>query len=305
MKITDVSSRLLGRCARLALLGLVLASGLSRIASAQEIEPNEFVTAPDGTNLFLAYYLYGHNTSYNISGLGTIKGSGLETNIGLARYVHYDYIAGMPAGVQIFQAFGSESAGHVGTQSLGSTFGASNVNLSAFIWPYSSVEKKQYFVVTGFLEPPTGSYDKNAALNASSIFGSSAWSGDLQLGWDQGIGDHFSYDLAFDSQFFGTLSQPGGRRLTEDPSFRLQAWFNWNWSRAFQTSIGWESMLGGKQYTNDFFNGSTSQFERIRAAASLFVAANAQVLLELNHDFSAPGGFKQTFGLTTRVLYVF
>lgn len=280
--------------------------GLSSGASAQEIEPNEFVPAPDGTNIILQYYVHGQNQGYSFAGGPSIKDSALQVNLGITRYVHYDYVFGHPAGFQIIEAYGAESGGHIDGIGLGSTFGASNPQLSAFFWPYANTEKKQYLVVTGFVAPPIGSYDKLHALNiAPALSNGVNWEGDIQIGWDQGIGNHFSYDLGVDGRFVGDQTLPFGRRVTQDPDVRLQAWANWNWTRAFQTSIGWESILGGKQYTNGFANGTKTEFERLRVAASLFVAHNAQVLLEANHDFVHVGGFSQVFGLTARVLFVF
>ncbi len=307
MAILQCGSRL-GFCrCQLAITAALLLLSLTtaRHASAQEIEPNEFVPLPDGTTLYVGYYSYGHVDSYNVARGPTIGNSGLETNIVNTRFVHFDYIDGIPAGVQLYQAFGSESGGHIGTDRLGSSFGAANTTLSAFIWPYSSVANKTYFNITGFLIPPDGSYDKNAALNVDTVFGGIGWAGDLQAGFDQGIGEHFSYDLGFDTAFFGDVTRPGGLRLREADSYRLQLWANWNWTRAFQTSIGWESILGGTQTSNGIDNGGKAEFERLRVATSLFVAKNAQVLLELNHDFVAVGGFKQSFGATMRVVYAF
>ena len=283
----------------------LFASGIG-IAAAQEIEPNEFVPAPAGTNLGIGYYIYQHNTDYNVAGGSTVKGSGLEVNIAIARYVHYTTLFGMPAGYQIVEAFGSESGGHIDNERLGSAFGASEPALSAFIWPYSDASKKQYLVITGFLYPPVGTYDKGASLNlASALSGSVGWTGDVQFGWDQGIGDHFSYDASLDIRAFGDTTAPGGLTYSKDPDFRLQAWANWRFNPMFQTSIGWESILGGTQYENGFADGSKSEFERLRVAASAFVAPNAQVLLELNHDFVAVGGFKQVLGATARFVYIF
>ncbi len=293
---------------RAAFCFAVLVAG-ARMAAAQEIEPNEFVPAPDGTNLAIGYYVYGHNDGYSVAHGPTVKNSGLEVNIGIARYVHFTYVGGHPAGFQILEAFGSESAGHIDGQGLGSTFGGSNPALSAFIWPYANVEKKEYLIVAGFVYPPVGSYDKYAGLNAAGLLsGSNGWAGDVQLGWDQGIGEHFSYDASVDVRGYGDTTGPsriGSLRSHRNPDFRLQAWANYNWTRAFQTSIGWESLLGGTGYTNQIQNGTKSEFERIRAAAALFVAPNAQVLLEVNHDFVAVGGFKQTIGATGRVVYIF
>ncbi len=305
MKHGNVAVRGCGRWALRLAVCVVALVVTAKVASAQEIEPNEFVPAPDGTNLLLNYYLYGHNDSYNISGGPTIKNSGLEVNLDIIRYVHYDYVFGMPAGVQVLQAFGSEASGHIDGERLNNTFGASNINLSAFIWPYANTDNKQYLVITGFFYPPTGSYNKTQALNVASAFGAIGYSGDIQIGWDMGVGEHFSYDLGIDGRFYGAQTLPFGTRITQDPDVRLQAWANWNWTRAFQTSIGWESILGGRQYTDGQFNGATSQFERLRVAASMFVAPNAQVLVEFNHDVSAPGGFKQDFGATARLLFIF
>ncbi len=284
---------------------LLLSAGGAGIASAQEILPNEFVAPPDGLNIVFGYYTYGHDTTFNIARGPTIKNSGLEINVGVARYVHIDYILGHPAGFQLIEVFGSESDGHVGTARLGSGFGASDIALSAFFWPYTNVAKKQYLNVTGFIYPPVGTYDKNSAVNLSSAQSGYGWVGDLQFGWDQGIGEHFTYDLGFDARWYGDTTSPGGLRTKQDPDYRLQAWLNYNWTRAFQTSIGWESILGGAGTTNGFNNGTKSEFERIRAATSLFVAPTAQVMLEVNHDFVRVGGFKQDFGAQLRVLYAF
>ena len=75
-------------------------------AGAQEIEPYEFVVLPAGTNLAIGYYVYGHDTDFNIAGGPTIKDSGVEVNLFVARYVHYTSVLGYPAGFQIYQAFG-------------------------------------------------------------------------------------------------------------------------------------------------------------------------------------------------------
>ena len=284
-----------------------LSAGGAQIAAAQEIEPNEFVPAPDGTNLQIGYYLYAHNTDLNIAGGPTVKGSGLEVNVGIERLVHYDYIGGMPAGIQILEAFGSESGGHVGDTRLGSAFGASNPILSAFFWPVADTQKKQYFIIAGFIYPPVGTYDKNSPLNLGGAFGTLApsWAGDVQFGWDQGIGEHFSYDASLDIRQSGSITVPGGNRITPNTDFRLQTWLNWNWTRSFQTSIGWESNFGGDQYENGTFNGTKIEYERLRAATSYFILPNTQLLLEVNHDFVAVGGFKQEIGAIGRVVFIF
>jgi hypothetical protein len=107
----------------------ILLGGIG-IASAQEIEPGEFVALPPGTNIDLGYYVYKHDTSYYTTSGKKVPDSGIEVNLGVERYVHYTELFGHPAGVQLIEIFGSESGAHVGPESLGSAGGAANLDIS-------------------------------------------------------------------------------------------------------------------------------------------------------------------------------
>jgi len=288
--------------AGLACLGF--GAGLSGRAGAQEIQPYEFTPLPAGTNLAIGYYVYGHNTEYVVNNGPTIRNAKLETNIFNARYVHFfNPIAGMPVGIQLFQIFGSASGANVGGQRVGSAFGAQNLALSAFVFPYVNPATKTNTNVTAFIYPPTGTYDRNSAIN----LGDNRWRGDIQLGLTQGFGEHIGVDLEFDTQFYGDNDQsfPGNRRLSQDPTFRVQVWGNYRWSPAFSTSIGYEGLFGGDQKVNTLQSGNKTDVQRVRFNAALFVTPKVQTMLELNHDVSVSGGFKQDFGAQFRVLYAF
>ena len=283
---------------------LALATGASSRAGAQEIQPYEFTPLPAGTNVLLGYYSYGHDTQYNVAAGPTFKNSKLETNFFNLRYVHFfNELAGRPVGIQVFQVFGSASGGNVGGQRIGSAFGAQNIALSAFVFPYVNTATKTNTNVTVFLYPPTGSYDRKSAINV----GDGRWRGDLQLGLTQGFGERFGVDLEFDTQFYGDNSNafPAGGRLSQDPSYRAQVWANYRWSPAFSTSVGYEGLFGGVQKYSGFLTGSKTDEQRVRFNAALFVTPRVQTMLELNHDFAAYGGFKQDFGAQLRLLYVF
>jgi hypothetical protein len=286
-----------------ALLCLGLAAGLVTRAGAQEIEPYEFVPLPAGTNLAIAYYVYGHNTEFNAARGRTFKNSSLEVNIGLARFVHYFEVAGHPAGVQVIQGFGSLSGANVGGQRVGSAFGAQDTTFSAFIWPYVNTASKTNIITAAFINPPIGTYDPQSAIN----LGGNRWRGTIEVGISQGIGDNFAFDAAFDAQFYGDNNSyvPGNNRLSQDPTYRVQLWANWRWNPQLTTSIGYEGFFGGDQQVNGFVTGNKTELQRIRANAAYFLTPRLQTMLELNHDVKAVGGFKQEFGATLRVVYVF
>lgn len=285
------------------LVCLILTMGVATRAGAQEIEPYEFTPLPAGTNLAIGYYVYGHNTDFNIARGPTIKHSGVEVNVGVLRLVHFVDVGGHPAGFQIYQPFGSLSGAHVDGQHLGSAFGAQNTVLSAFIWPYVNQKSKTNVIVVGFLNPPDGTYDARSPLNV----GDNRTRGTVQIGITQGIGEHFGFDAAFDAQFYGANNDyiPGDRRLTQNPTYRAQVWANWRWSKAFTTSVGYEGFFGGREQVNGTFNENKTEEQRLRVNAALFLTPRLQTMLELNHDLHVVGGFKQDFGATLRVLYVF
>lgn len=271
-------------------------------AGAQEAFPNDFVPAPAGTNILLGYYGYGHNTRFDTANGPSLDAS-LETHIGIARFVHYFELAGRPAGVQAFQVFGALNDARIGNQRLGSASGAQNLALSAFFWPYANQAEKTYLITAAFLYPPTGTYDRRSPLNV----GDNRWRGNFQIGLNKGIGQRFSFDAGIDATFYGENDQffPGDRRLTQEPSYRGQVWLNWAWSPRLTTSLGWLGLFGGRQQLDNVFNGAATGTQRIRAAALFFVTPTLQAGLELNHDFTGHGGFRQEFGSILRVAYIF
>ncbi|MGH8162086.1 MAG: transporter [Gammaproteobacteria bacterium] len=277
---------------------------LAQPASAQVIEPGDLTPLPPGTNALLGYYAYQHDTNFSFADGPTFTDqTGTEVNLGAARYIHYFALGGHPAAVQVYQIFGSESGTEIAGQRLGSAFGAADVALNAAIWPYADRKDGRYLVLVGWIFPPTGTYDPHSAVN----LGDNRWSGDLQIGWHQRLSHHLSYDLAFDVTLYGDNANafPGGFRLSQDPTYQVQLWANWSWTPRLQTSIGYQGTFGGDQYLEGAFTGRKTEEQRLRAAASYFVTPRLQALLEVNHDVQVSGGFKQQFGTTLRVLYLF
>jgi len=292
-------------------LCLLAALCLSKPVVAQEIEPFEFVPLPAGTNLILGYYVFGHGSEFHSdttsSPLGsrsgsTTKNSNIDVNIAIARYVHYFDVGGMPAGVQILQPFGNISASF-GGQSLGGQFGAGGTTLSAFIWPYVNTASKTNILLAGFLVPPDGTYHRSQIINV----GDNRFRGTVEAGISQALGDSFAFDAAFDVQFYGDNANgfPGNTRISQDPTYRLQLWGTYRISPTITTSLGYEGFFGGVQTSNGFLNGNATKIQRIRANAAIFLTPRLQTMVEINHDLSVTGGYKQDIGVTGRILYVF
>ena len=282
-------------------IALVFACIMPVTLHAQEDLPGDPIAAPDGTNLLLDYYVYGHERGFKPSGGPEIRRSGLEVNLGAIEYIRYKYIFGMPAGIQVFDIFGSQSGGHIGNQRLGSAVGAQNATVALFLHPIADAATRRYLKIQLTLYPPGGTYDKNSALNV----GPPNWRGQAQAGWEQGIGEHFAYDLAFSVGQTGGTTAPNSIRTRVNPDFQLQGFLIWNWTAAFQTAVGYEGIYGGSIFRNGLRSGQKADFSRLRATAALFVLPSTQVLVELNRDIQREGGFRQAFGATMRIAYIF
>ena len=299
--------------------GAAMLLGSAGMASAQEIAPNDFLPAPNGTNINLGYFVYGHSEAFIEPNGTSIPDSHANAFLGVERFVHFQYIFGHPAALQIAQAFGSVSNPTVGGMDLGTSSGATNLNLGFSFWPYANFQRKDYLVISGFLYPPTGTFNKNQAVNIATLYqpnGQYNWTGDLQIGWDHGIGDHFSYDVAFDARFFGDTTgpiQPGVNPLSvtthHNNDYRVQVWFNWQWSPPLRTAIGYEGFFGGLDYfdtppTGTVNTGKSFQ-QRLRGAVTMWFSPRIQTILEVNGDVARTGGFKQAVGTTFRFAYFF
>jgi len=76
--------------------------GSVKIASAQTIQPNDFVPAPDGTTINMVYFNGGRQGAfYNTSG-GRVPNSSANLYEGFERLVHFDYVFGHPSGLPSF-----------------------------------------------------------------------------------------------------------------------------------------------------------------------------------------------------------
>ena len=291
----------------LASTALLAAVGLTAgAAHAQVINQSEFTALPTGTNLAIGYYEHNELSNLNLGrGQGTLKkDTGLAVDLGVARFVHFFTLGGYLQVVQVIQAFGLESGFTIlGQGQPGSGVQAADTTLGYTIWPYVSAENKTSFNLSAFINPPDGGYRKSQALN----LGTNALSGDVQAGLSQGLGTKFSFDLGLDAEFYGDNNNytVNNLHLSTTPSYRVQTFFNYNIQRGMEIGLGYTGIWGGRQSVERNFDGSKTEYSRVKLDASMFLSPSLQVLVELNHDIHVVGGFQQTIGGTIRVLKVF
>jgi hypothetical protein len=77
------------RCTLTLLLVAALGPLAAGAALAADGQPRDFFPAPAGTHVGMLYYLHGSSDTFVDSNGDKVPGSGLDTNIGIARYVYF------------------------------------------------------------------------------------------------------------------------------------------------------------------------------------------------------------------------
>jgi len=162
-----------------------------------------------------------------------------------------------------------------------------------------------YVGVGGFLNIPSGSYNKNSALN----LGTNIFSGSVQVAGNKGFGKYFSIDWAGAIQIYGdnTSAALTGGTIRTNPTYSLQTFLNYNPSAGTTIGVGFAGLYGGNETLNRTRNGFKvgPEYERIRLDASKFITPTIQLLGEVSHDLNAVGGFRNQFEATIRLAKVF
>lgn len=271
-------------------------------AAAIDIFPADYTVLPAGTNAVLVYGQYSSSGELDVDGVGDIPSSELGVAAGIARYLHFNEIGGVPVGIQAFVPFGSFADARIGGVDQVTEDGLGDLTVGVTAWPIHSAEPTGTTIgLTTYVTFPTGAYD--FAPNTVNL-GSGAWTVTPQIGIIQGLGNGFFFDGAIDVAFRADHDE-GGVEVSRDPSAQVQAYLRYQFSQGTNVAIGYSGTFGGKDFYNDAYAGTKTRVDQIRATASTFVTPTLQISGMIGTDVNAEGGFKNDFVGTLRLLKLF
>ncbi len=322
MKHTDSRGKILTRAlvaAGLAVQGLVAGTA----ANAWDAQPGDFIAAPAGTQMALAYYL-GTTSDTFVDGDGNeVAGSGLDTNVGILRYVYFFDLGGMRADINVLQTFGSldnMSVGGAGNDTIRAGpsddtvrgedgndvlygddgFSLGDTTLVGTVWPLNDPENGRYFAIATYLTLPTGEYSATRPG-----LGSNRWSAAVQPGFVFRFAPQWSVDLAADVTIYGDNDDgPGGVTVEKDPSYTALGWLSFHASDKTTLSLGATTSWGGAE-TVGGIKGADVESTTVRAAWSQMLNPTTQFLMEVGHDVDAQNTFERDTTLTLRLAKFF
>lgn len=300
-EVAPVARRGLGR----ALAGAWMAAGLAAASSgawALEMDAGDDTPLPEGTNLAVLYYQHVERDRLYADGDKVAGRNRLDSDIGIARFVHYTKFAGMTINPQFLLPFGNLHA-KGDLSPLGSASGVGDLILASVFWLVEKPETNTYFAITPYLYVPTGSYDKNEALN----LGENRWKGTLQLGYITGLTDKLLLDLYADVTVFGNNNDygPTSATLKQDPLYQMQGWLRYKLTDAWDVRAGYFHTWGGETKVNGVSSDDRVRSSKYQVGTAWFYEPSAQVVFTYGQDVSVENGFKERNRLNFRWLKVF
>ncbi|ALU88016.1 quinohemoprotein alcohol dehydrogenase protein [Herbaspirillum rubrisubalbicans M1] len=288
---------------RIPLLASVLSVTMLPIAAqAIDVDIGDFVPAPAGTTVGLLYYQHVERTSLYAQGQKAATDPKLDSDIGIARLVHYTTIGGLAFAPQVMVPFGREDAGR-DTAALGQTSGVGDIILAAPFWPVNDAASRTYLGIAPYLYLPTGSYDHNRALN----LGENRWKFDLQVGFVKGLTDKWYLELTGDGMVYGKNGDYGSSGATQrqKPLFQGQSYLRYQFTPAANVFVSLSQTWGGETRINGVDSNDEARERKASIGGSWFILPKTQLLMALGRDLSVENGFKENARINLRLLHVF
>ena len=265
---------------RYAPLALLLANQ----AQALEVAPGDYEQLPAGTNLGVLYYQ--HATTDRLYAKG-------HHVLGLSDTVTLD--------PQVLLPFGHlDTSGDVAT--LGSTNGTGDLIFAAPLrWRLNPA--RDILAITPYLYAPTGSYDRDDALN----LGENRWKLDLQAAYVKHFNDKWAMDLVADAIWYGDNDDYGssGVRREQDTSYAVQLMGRYQFDARTSFGLGVGHNWGGENRIAGVAQDDRTKTTNFRVTATTFLTATDQVQLQLGRDLAVDNGFREDFRMNLRYVHVF
>lgn len=281
-------------------LTAVLFSAFTIQAQAVDLDAGDYDVAPAGTNLALLYLQYATRDALYV---GDDKQAGdpkLDSNIGIARYVHYTDLAGYRIAPQILIPFGQIKAKD-DISALGSTSGIGDIILAAPLWLINKPETKTYLGVTPYIYFPTGKYDKNNALN----IGENRYKLDLQAAYSTRLTSKIAWDAAADVIFYGNNNDLAtGGTLKQDVGFQLQTNTRYFLNDQWDLRAGVSYTDAGDTKVNGVKSDSVKQ-SKFWLGTAYSPTPTTNIILAYGRDIAVENTFKENNRINVRLLKVF
>lgn len=267
-------------------------------AHALDIDAQDYRRAPDGTNVFLLYGQYAHRNAYYQDN-DKVNDGKLESEIGIARFVHYTDFNSIKIAPQLLIPFGKVKASG-DSAGLGESSGVlGDIILANTFWLIDQPQK-QYLGFTPFFSFPTGSYHDEDALN----IGENRYKMILQSSYLKYWTEQWGTDLTADVTYYGDNKDDVKGKIEQDWGYQLQADAFYNLNPQFTLSAGVSYMDAGDTKVAGVEHDASTQ-AKVWLGTTYHISPKSHLLLNVGRDLAVENNFKEDFRFNFRYAYVF
>lgn len=285
---------------------LLLAAGLfSGTAQSAEIatDPGDYTPLPEGVNLGILYGQYATSDAAYADGDKALAEAGLDTTIGLARFVHYMDIGGIIVDPQIIVPFGKvELTEPFGPLQPTSESGVGDPIIGATAWFHNNPDDQEWAGLSAFVSVPVGQYDED---KGPVNIGENRWKGIFQAAYVKHLSNSVVLDLIAEYSVYGDNDDFLGFKREQEDAQSLQGHLRYLLSKQSHIALSYYHSFGGETTVGGLEQDDRVNTNRWLATYATFVDPTVQLQVQAGQDIDVENGFKEDTRVNFRVLKVF
>jgi len=277
---------------------------LAMPARAIDLDAGDYVALPAGTNALLVYGQHATRDKLYSKGNKVPINPGLDSDVGILRGVHFMDVGGHIVNPQFLLPVG-KLKGKNDTVGLGSDSGIGDLIIASAVW-FTKPGAKTHFAVTPYLWLPTGTYDRNHALN----LGEKRYKFALQAGYITELTSGLSWDVAGDVTLFGKNDDAndgagGVTTLKQKPLYALQTHLRYQLSPVVDLRGGLFHTFGGETKLGSVNQDNRQTTTKFNVGAAWFAKPTVQLVATYGQDIKTREGFRVNNQINLRLLTLF
>jgi len=276
--------------------------GTAAIGAAQAAEPNarDWIPAPAGTHLGIAYYVNLASKGFYENGHKAPDSPKLKLHTMLWRQIYFDTVGGKTVQFEVIVPAARTQLDIAG-QARDRLTGVGDVVGGVAVWFHEDHDRRTYLAGEGFMTLPTGRY-RGAQADVSP--GNNRWTGILDLAFVQGVGRSSYLEAILEMEVYGDNDNYYGQRLKKSPSWRWIALASTNLSENLYIGARYRFEHGGRETLNGIRSMRHARNHQLAAEITYQMNDSHQMQLQYIHDAKVDNGPKMR-GVQLRYAYAF
>ncbi|AZC25905.1 transporter [Pseudomonas sessilinigenes] len=270
---------------------------------ALETAPGDYEPVPAGKTALLMYYQHARSASFYRSGHRVSDDFRLRSDMGLLRLVQSVPLSdGLYWEPQAILPFGHLRTGG-DARVLGNESGVGDLNLGSVVKIRLPTRHGDMLGLGVFVQAPTGSYDRDDALN----LGENRWRLVLQGAYVHHFDERWSLDTVADVSGFSRNDDfgPNGSTQRQKARYEYQTFLRYQWAPATSLGIGGGYVTGARSSVAGDDQGDELRTSYARLTLTHFLVPDVQVQVQLGRDMAVEQGFKERGRLNLRLVKLF